>query len=203
MTDMARATRTELPPVRGRLRSRWAAAHARADDVPQWAWLAALAVPLTVLPSSVWRLASWFFEEGTHDMRGDLPAWLPGWAYLVSLSVLSELLALTAVGLVTRWGEVFPRWVPILAGRRVPPGAVTVAGASGAVLLTLLWTAAFVTQAAGRTLTGEPLPADFPSRQGPWQAALLNVSYAPLLLWGPLLGAVTWAYWHRRRTPLR
>ncbi|EPH43687.1 hypothetical protein ABT390_02030 [Streptomyces aurantiacus] len=189
-------TRTE-----SRLRARWAAAHAPAAGVPRWARLAALAVPLAVLPSSVWRIASWFFDEGVRGQRGDLPAWVPGWAYLVFLSVLSELFAFTAVGLVARWGEVFPRWVPFLRGRGVPPMAAIVPAALGTVAVTVLWTTAFISQARGVTITGEELSDDFPTRQGAWEAAALYVSYAPLLLWGPLLGAVTWAYWRRRRTP--
>ncbi|MFH9068295.1 hypothetical protein [Streptomyces alboflavus] len=196
---MTTDTRMELPPPPGRLRACLAAAHARADGVPQWAWLAALAVPLTAVPSGVWRIASWFLDESTHDERGSLPAWLPGWSYMLLLSLVSELFAFTAVGLVTRWGEVFPRWVPFLRGRAVPTMAAVVPAAIGAVLVTVLWTGAFVAEAAGVTITGEPLAEDYPTRQGPWQAAALYVSYAPLLLWGPLLGAVTWAYWRRRR----
>ncbi|GGR75471.1 hypothetical protein GCM10010252_12420 [Streptomyces aureoverticillatus] len=192
-------TRTELPPRGGRLRACWAAAHAPAEGVPRWAWLAALAVPLVVLPSCLWRIASWFFDDGTRDMRGDLPAWMPGWFYLVLLSVVSELFAFTAVGLVARWGEVFPRWVPFLRGRRVPTLAAVIPATLGTVAVTLLWTSAFVAEAAGVTITGEEQPADFPTNQGAWEAAALYVSYAPLLLWGPLLGAVTWAYWRRRR----
>ncbi|MFG2003604.1 hypothetical protein ACGFNU_31025 [Spirillospora sp. NPDC048911] len=110
-------------PAPGRLRSAWAAAHVRADGVPNWAWTAALAVPLTVLPSSVWRIAIGTFHlpigEGDQG-DGDLPSWLPGEVYVVLLSLVSELLAFTAVGLVATWGETFPRWIPGLRGRRVP-----------------------------------------------------------------------------------
>ncbi|MFD5697349.1 hypothetical protein [Streptomyces lasiicapitis] len=197
MTDI----RTEPLPPGGRLRACWVAAHAPAAGVPRWARLAALAVPLTALPSCVWRIAAWFLDDGTHDMQGDLPAWMPGWFYVVLLSVVSELFAFTAVGLVARWGEVFPRWVPFLRGRGVRPLAAVVPAALGAVAVTVLWTAAFISEARGVTITGEELSDDYPTRQGAWEAAALYVSYAPLLLWGPLLGAVTWAYWRRRRTP--
>ncbi|MEU9479815.1 hypothetical protein [Streptomyces sp. NPDC048191] len=64
---------------------------------------------------------------------------------------------------------------------------------------TLLWTVlTFLTEIAGRTITGERLPADFPTRVGGWQALSLYVCYTPLLLWGPLLGALTVAYARRR-----
>jgi hypothetical protein len=32
-----------------------------------------------------------------------------------------------------------------------------------------------------------------------WQGLVAVVAYAPLLLWGPLLGGVTISYWKRRR----
>jgi hypothetical protein len=32
-----------------------------------------------------------------------------------------------------------------------------------------------------------------------WKGLVAVAAYAPLLLWGPLLGAVTASYWRRRR----
>jgi hypothetical protein len=80
----------------------------------------------------------------------------------------------------------------------VPTLAAVIPGAVAAVFLTLLWTAAFVTEFAGVTLRGEPTPANFPTQAGGWQAAIFYLCYLPLLLWGPLLAAVTYSY-HRRR----
>ncbi|WP_331771057.1 hypothetical protein OG948_46365 (plasmid) [Embleya sp. NBC_00888] len=181
----------------GRLRRVWRAAHEPVPGVPTWARRAAYAVPLVVLPSSVWRLGVIFGD----DKRGGM---LPDWAmdgYVVLLSVLSELLAFTAIGLIARWGEVFPRWVPILRGRRVPTAAAAVPAAIGATVLTLMWTAIGVlTEVTQTKLNGDPLPDDFPSRAGGWESAYYYVSYAPLVLWGPLLAAVTIAYLRRRRS---
>ncbi|MFB9684810.1 hypothetical protein [Amycolatopsis plumensis] len=39
-----------------------------------------------------------------------------------------------------------------------------------------------------------PYAAIVPAAAG----ALLVACYVPVLLWAPLLGAVTWAYWRRR-----
>ncbi len=36
--------------------------------------------------------------------------------YVLTLSVLSEVIALLAIGLVRGWGEVVPRWIPFLGG---------------------------------------------------------------------------------------
>lgn len=176
------------PTSTGRLRTAWRAAHEPVPGVGRWARLAALAVPFTVLPSSLWRLPA-AFESGT-------PLWER--AYIVLLSVLSEVVAFAAVGLIARWGEVFPGWVPRLHGRRVPPRLAVVPGAIGAALLTLIWGAAWASDLAGTTLQGEPTPADFPSQAGGWEAAWFYVCYLPLLLWGPLLAVATVAYARRR-----
>jgi hypothetical protein len=195
---------TEAPPA-PRLRAAWAAAHAPAAGVPRWARIAALAIPFTVLPSSAWRIAVCTFHAPI--ARGDLVAsttasGLPGIplaAYVVGLSAVSELLAFTAVGLVSTWGEVFPRWLPGLGGRRVPALAASVLAGLGAVVRTLLWTWTAVSMGLGLRVDGRPQAADAPPGFGDWQGLVAVAAYAPLLLWGPLLGAVTISYWRRRR----
>ncbi|MFB4301294.1 hypothetical protein [Actinomadura sp. NTSP31] len=198
MTDSAIAV-----PRPGRVRAAWAAAHAPAAGVPRWARTAAFAVPLAVLPSSLWRIAAValhlpIIRDAGSDASGNLPPWLPIELYVVLLSVVSELLAFTAVGLVSTWGEVFPRWVPFLRGRRVPTLAAVVPGAIGATVLTVLWTWAVGMLAFGRDLAGDRLTADAPVNFETWQGVLAVVAYVPLVAWGPLLGAVTLAYCRRR-----
>ncbi|GIH79544.1 hypothetical protein Plo01_59730 [Planobispora longispora] len=175
----------------GRLRAAWRAAHAPVPGVPGWARIAAYAVPLAVLPSGLWRLPLVFRDGVGFGER----------AYIVSLSVVSELAAFAAVGLIAAWGERFPRWIPRLRGRRVPTPAAVVPAALGAVVLTVLWTYAFVVVPAGVALDGEPVPPDFPTRAGGWETVIFYLCYLPLLLWGPLLAAVTYAYHRRRRDP--
>ncbi|GAA4966655.1 hypothetical protein GCM10023334_087850 [Nonomuraea thailandensis] len=177
------------PVATGRLRSTWRAAHAPVAGVPRWARIAAYAIPFTVLPSSLWRLPFAFGDGLPFGER----------AYVVLLSIVSELVAFAAVGLVAAWGERVPRWVPGLGGRRVPTPVAAIPAGLGAVALTVLWTACVVTELAGVTLRGEPTPADFPTQAGGWEAAIYYLCYLPLLLWGPLLAAVTYAYHRRRR----
>lgn len=187
------------PPGSGRgPRAAWKAAHAPVAGVPRYARIAAAAIPFVVLPSCVWRVGLLFVEHSEAD-RGSLPRWLPLDVYVSLLSVFSELLAFTAVGLVASWGEVVPRWIPVLGGRRIPVAAAVVPAALGALALTLLWTVLGAAAVAGTTLQGDPLPADAPSEAGGLSAAWFYVCYAPLVLWGPLLGVVTVAYWRRRR----
>ncbi len=191
-------------PGRGRLRTAWAAAHAPVTGVPRWARIAAYAIPLTVLPSSIWRIAVCTLHapiaaDGLDpSTAGSGVPGVPLGLYVVLLSILSELLAFTGVGLVSAWGEVFPRWAVGLRGRRVPVLAAVIPAALGAAVLTLLWTWTAITLSLGLTIQGAPKPANAALSFGDWQGPLAVVAYAPLLLWGPLLGAVTVAYWRRR-----
>ncbi|MER7213089.1 hypothetical protein ABT340_39005 [Streptosporangium sp. NPDC000239] len=182
-------TRTDAPPAGGPTRAMWRAAHTPVAGVPRWARITAYAVPFTVLPSGLWRLPI-VFDGGVGVGER---------AYVVLLSIVSELVAFTAVGLVAAWGERFPRWVPGLRGRGIPRLFVIVPAALGAVVLTTVWTITFATHFAGVTLRGEPIPSAFPTEAGGWEAAAFYVCYLPLLLWGPLLGVTAYAYHRRRR----
>ncbi|WP_371528663.1 hypothetical protein OG302_24050 [Streptomyces sp. NBC_01283] len=154
-------------------------------DVPRWAVIAAHAVPLATLPSGLWRIA---LVAGLPV--ADMP--VDGWGervYVLGLSVVSECLALLTLGLVRGWGEVVPGWIPLLGGRGVRPLAAVIPallGAAGLLLITGWFVyAAFADLGPGVT--------DSAARQ-----AVLVACYAPLLLWAPLLVAVTAAYYRRR-----
>jgi hypothetical protein len=123
---------------------------------------------------------------------------VPLWLYVILLSVVSELLAFTAVGLVSTWGEVVPRWIPVLHGRRVLALSAVIPAALGAGVLTLLWTWTAVSLSLGLGVDGRPRLQDAPLSFGDWRGLVAVAAYAPLLLWGPLLGAVTMSYWRRR-----
>jgi hypothetical protein len=169
------------------------------EDAPRWAVVSAYAASLVVLPSCLWRIALGLgapigpLRGDLSDARGDLPAWVPMWGYTIFLSVLSEALAFLAVGLVARWGEVVPRWIPGLAGRRVPVPAAAVPAGAGAAVLTI------------GTITSLPGFNEFNESDGTavalegWRLALFVVSYGPLVFWGPLLATATVAYCLRRR----
>ncbi|MEV0645168.1 hypothetical protein AB0I28_07880 [Phytomonospora sp. NPDC050363] len=187
-------------PTAGRLRTAWRAANAPVAGVPRWAAVTAHLVPLLVLPSGIWRIVTVTFNVGGGAGKGsgEVPAWLPIELYVVLLSVLSELLAFSAVGLVARWGEVFPRWTPGLAGRRVPPALVIIVASAGAAILTVVWTVGAVAVGRGTTVQGDPLPADFPLRTDTWDGLLAIGAYAPLYAWGPALAVLTVHYARRR-----
>jgi hypothetical protein len=194
--DMSTAVSRPQP-----LRTAWRAAHTPAPGVPTWAVITAHVIPLIVLPSSVWRVVVVFAgpPDPVEADAGDLPEWLPIEVYVCVLSVVSELVAFAAIGLIARWGEVFPRWLPGVGARRVPTLLATVPAALAALVLTAVSLTVAATSVTGRTIRGEPHPAGFPLHFRDVEGVMAVLAYAPLLLWGPLLAAVTLAYWQRRR----
>ncbi|WP_435240492.1 hypothetical protein [Streptomyces cucumeris] len=156
---------------------------------PRWAVWAAHATTWAVLPSGLWRIAlvlghpAGYTDEGFADFRS------PGAkVWMLALSVVCECVAFLTIGLVRPWGEVVPRWIPWLGGRAVRPMAAVVPAALGAVALTVLWADVprwWTYSHHDMTDTG---------------SLVVGILYQPLVLWGPLTGAVTVSY-HRRRRP--
>ncbi|MFI8965284.1 hypothetical protein ACIGO8_24595 [Streptomyces sp. NPDC053493] len=161
--------------------------------VPRWARNAATGAALTNVPSALWRLAVALgvpvgLARSEYDAMG-----APGWGSLalLALSLFSELLAFLTLGLVRGWGETWPRWIPYLRGRSVPVLPVTVAAGLGAVA-TSVYGVLFVYSAFHAEMAASA-----------WGIWLINATYAPLLLWGPLLAAVTVHYYRRRSGPVQ
>ncbi|GAA2270096.1 MULTISPECIES: hypothetical protein [Kitasatospora] len=168
--------------------------------VPRWAVWAAYATSLTALPAGLWRILSVDLRlplmEAPTDGRPP-PAWFGGeWWYVIALSVVSETLAFLAVGLVSEWGEVWPRWIPGLGGRRVPILAAVIPAGLGATVNTLLWPYSMTMISIGRNVNGAVHTG---SGVHGWQAAIFYGAYWPLAAWGPLLGILTVHYYRRRR----
>ncbi|MET8622433.1 hypothetical protein ABZW30_01510 [Kitasatospora sp. NPDC004669] len=172
---------------------------APAEGVPRWAVRAAYAISLLVLPSCLWRIGGFILdlpllEHGPIPPDRD-PASLDGWAYILTLSVLSEALALLCTGLVSRWGEVWPRWIPALRGRRIPVLAAVIPAGLGATVL-MVFPYAMAMFACGLTIRGD---RGFGLVTHGWQTAAFWVSYLPLAAWGPVLAVLTVHYYRRRR----
>jgi hypothetical protein len=119
-----------------------------------------------------------FHAEGMAD--GSL--WSGAW--LASFALVGSVLTF---GLVQRWGEVFPRWMIGLAGRRVPSGLAVIPASVVAVL---------VTQGS--------IGLVYSSVRNPFLELTVDnwAAIGPVLLWplwGVALGAATLAYHLRRR----
>ncbi|MEU5438326.1 hypothetical protein AB0G73_33930 [Streptomyces sp. NPDC020719] len=159
---------------------------------PRWAVRAAHLTTLIVLPSGLWRIVmvlgypAGYTEDGFVSF--DTP-WAKAW--MLTLSVLSELVAFLTTGLVRPWGEVVPRWIPLIGGRRVRPMAAVVPAALGAVALTMIW-------------ANVPWWWTYPHEDmTPTGNLVVGILYQPLVLWGPLTAAVTISYHRRHRTAQR
>ncbi|MFI7388047.1 hypothetical protein [Streptomyces sp. NPDC049813] len=154
---------------------------------PAWAERVAHTIPLVVLPVGLWRLPIGF----GYAMGGEpMPAAWYNAPYVIALTVLTEILALLSFALVRPWGETVPRWVPKLGGRRIPPAAVLVPATLGGCFFTALglhWLHQALTKGRGA----------WPYDLG-WDVLAMTVS-GLMNLWGPLLLALTYAYYRRRR----
>ncbi|MCK0116113.1 hypothetical protein MWU57_03630 [Isoptericola sp. S6320L] len=105
----------------------------------------------------------------------------------VGLGTFALLGAVLTLGLYQRWGDVFPRWMLGLAGKRVPVGLAVVPATVVAVTVLPAGTSMI---ALGLTQGVLGLGAETWGAVGPaflWP------------LWSLALGAATYAYWLRRR----
>ncbi|MFE5486595.1 hypothetical protein [Streptomyces sp. NPDC056527] len=169
------------------------------DTPPRWVVRTAHLAALAPLPSGLWRLAAAcgipVGFSGTNALADVEPGGFFS-LYMVGLSLFAEALGLLALGLVQSWGQVFPRWMPLIGGRRVPTSfTVTLAGA-GALALTLLTT-------LGAFGWNGPETMGHPESPKGIAYVVMTACYAPLLAWGPLLAVATAHYWLRRRRAAR
>lgn len=156
-------------PANARRWGAWAVAVAVAVPTfyaaTRWAW--ALGIPLG------------FSRQALRLAEAESPGiWLAG-AGLATLAVCGALLTL---GLIRRWGEVYPRWVPFLRGRPVHPRTAIIPATVVAVLVT----------SAGMTHLRATLSGQISLDWGSGPAHLWP-------LWGAALAAATLAYHLRRR----
>ncbi|WP_125773648.1 hypothetical protein [Antribacter gilvus] len=149
------------------------------------AWVVRHRVAITIaaacgpLPYALIRLtwlSPWpMFGQGVID---DLPTRIWG----VVLSSGAWLGFALTLGLIRPWGEVFPRWMPGLAGRTVPVAAAAVPGGAIAAVL---------------TFSAVPLLTMIPS-DGVVQTLASAVLF-PCWFWGPMLALAVWGYVAHRR----
>lgn len=141
----------------------------------RYAW--ALGVPLGITED--------LFQQGQED-----GLWLVG-AALGTLAVIGAILTL---GLAQRWGEVFPRWIPIIGARQVPLPLVIAPASIAAVLVTNAGLMFWRTTLAGGFVLGDMRI----TLEENWAALAPELLWP---LWGAALGLATLAYYLRRRGP--
>lgn len=154
---------------------------------PRWGGWATIAAALLPLPYAATRLA-WALGYPLGIADPDEAAWATDPAIRLSELSLGGMAlggALLTLGLIQRWGEVFPSWIPVLGSRRVPPAlAVIPAAIASAVLITGGW-------GLWRMVVSDGLagPAAIPT-------LVPGLAFLP---WGIALGLATLAYHERRR----
>jgi hypothetical protein len=130
-------------------------------------------------------------EETLHSGQAD-GTWISG-LFLAAFGLVGALLML---GLVQRWGEVFPRWMIWLAGRRVPIMLAVIPASLVSVLLVvggvtiLSGLPQMMANAKATGIEGSVLVGEMISMLGP--IALFPV-------WGAALAVATLGYYYRRR----
>lgn len=158
---------------------------------PRWAVRAAHLTTLVVVPSGLWRIVlvlgypAGYTDEGFGSFET-----FGSKVWMLTLSVLCELVAFLTIGLVRPWGEVVPRWIPLIGGRRVRPMAAVGPAFLGAAVLTVIW-------------ANVPWWWTYPhENMTPTGHLVVGILYQPLVLWGPLTAAVAVSY-HRRCRAVR
>jgi hypothetical protein len=163
---------------------RTAPAWTRPESALRWGkWAVAVAVVANA-PYEFTRVA-WFagwplgITDDFHQMMADTPGMLELGLGMALLGVGGGVLT---HGLVHRWGEVYPRWIWFKAGQRVPPLLAIIPAALVAVVL---------------------IPAGLMNAQLPLDGDNWAINAPGILwtVWGAALGAATYAYYLRRRTP--
>lgn len=150
------------------------------------AWLVRRRRVLTVLaaigplPYAVMR-ASWLTPWPLFaPARGELDdATLTTGLMLGAGAVAASLLTL---GLILPWGRRFPRWMPRIGGRPVPPRLAVIPGLAAATVISISAVPIFLLSLGGTLLD-----------------ALIFDLVLPMWFWGPMLALAVWAYaaWRR------
>ncbi|WP_133783113.1 hypothetical protein [Kribbella sp. VKM Ac-2571] len=152
--------------------------------IRRWGRAVTFAAALCPLPYAGLRLL--WLTPWPVDLRADMdrPEVRMQGAFLGVAALVGCTLTL---GLISRWGEVFPRWLPFLGGRAVPPALAVVPGGLVAAAATMagpgLLLSGIESNGAGHGVAG----------------VALTVLIFPFPIWGPLLGAAVLAYHLRRR----
>ena len=148
----------------------------------RWATYVAAVIPLLYAATRfAWALGIpvGLTDETLQELRDSGAVWAG--VGLASFAVVGAILTL---GLVRRWGEVFPRWMVGLAGKRVPIRLATVPATLVAIFVMSASVAFYADPVFFHQLTTD------------------TVAVAPMLawpIWSVALGAATLGYYLRRR----
>ncbi|WP_345611101.1 hypothetical protein [Pseudonocardia adelaidensis] len=149
----------------------------RPEAAARWGRAATVVAGLCALPYGLLRmtwLTPWPFGMDPAEFVTAPEMRLHG--LLLGLAALAG--ALLTTGLVARWGEVWPRWMPVVRGRPVPVAAAVVPGGVVAALF---------------TVAAVPMVVMAVESDEPWILIVF-----PFGVWGPALGIAVLGYALRR-----
>ncbi|GAB3995783.1 hypothetical protein GCM10029992_13960 [Glycomyces albus] len=159
----------------------------------QWGRFATVVAALCLVPYGLARL-SWLTPWRLGDVPVDEPDTVILWNAdpepLGTSAVIQGALfafacavgVVLTLGLISRWGEVFPGWIPVVGGREVPVKLAVIPGLTVAVIVTL----------SSHWIIMGPMSSGGPG------AAVVRALFLPFPIWGPALGIAVLAYWARR-----
>lgn len=170
------------------------------DNAARWGriavYVAMVAPVFYVLTRYAWALGFPLgMNEGLFRSGQESGKWIGGALFLGNFILVGAFLML---GLVQRWGEVFPRWMIGLAGRRVPIALAVVPASLVSVLLAVggvgIWSglAGMVANLAANGADNMEIIEAIVFQLGP--TLLFPV-------WGGALAVATLGYYYRRRRP--
>jgi hypothetical protein len=158
----------------------------------RWAYVA-VALPIAgwAVPHGLWVLGVPFgiSEEELRGADGDLST-----ATGVAITVVPPLAGLLVLGLVQRWGQRFPRWVPGLGGRPVPRLLAVLSAGTVAVTL-VAYGVLSIGVFAGQVLDGKQSWAQV---RADWATVATLLVF---LGWGVAVGVTTAGYVIATRRP--
>jgi hypothetical protein len=145
----------------------------------RWGRRATIVAALCPMPYALLRF-TWLLPDPLRFGAENLDAEPGIRMFGLGLGAVAFSAGVVTLGLIRPWGEVWPRWMPVLAGRPVPVKAAVIPAATAATVL-------LVASPSIVTLSGSG-------------EVLLNLLLFPFPLWGLALGLATAAYYYRRRT---
>jgi hypothetical protein len=154
-----------------------APAWTRPESAARWGRIAVVVAVLCAMPYGLGRL-TWLTPWPLGMDPAHLAAAPEMRLHGVLLGSAALAGALLTAGLVARWGEVWPRWMPVVRGRRVPLAAAVAPG----TLVAALFTVAAVPMTMMAIAEGD----------------LLSLILFPFPVWGPALGIAVLGYALRR-----
>src|SRR5690625_3381049 len=144
----------------------------------RWAVVAAWVSALAGLAPVMWRVHMLLWGAGW-DLAPEYRSQPQLIGYVLALCVLEAIASLLVLGLVRPWGEVWPRWLPVVAGRLIPPWLVVAVASLGALAVTVI-VIMTAYQLTGMTVQGVSNPV---LQVHGWHRGFLLAHYLPWPLW--------------------